>query len=200
MHRFLIASFLLLLLTGCLNNYPLGFNEEEWMRLSPEQQLDARSQQAAIDEQKRIEREARADAERLRQAMEKQADKERIEQRYHHAQYGDVIQCVLKKTVLDFKPGWRDTKTAGFTLVRGESKTIEIHSDQDRKTTSLWVGLNQDAMTVKVCRNKPTRQTQSHKACTEITATTQQYHHGVRKTFNHNDMRGILHCNLLPPY
>ncbi|WP_417830925.1 hypothetical protein [Terasakiella sp.] len=196
MRRFLIASSFLLLLTGCLNSYPLGMSEEEWMRLSPDQQFQARSQQAEIDEQKRMEREARAEAERLRQTMEEQAYQDRIDHNYRHARYGDVIQCVLEQSVIDFKPGWRDGEPVGFTLVRGEGKLIDIHSARDQKTTSLWVGLDDNGMTLRLCRKEPTGHMGNNKSCTDIVGTTRQYHRGLRQAFNHNDMRGSLYCTL----
>jgi len=166
--------------------------EEEWMRLSPDQQFQARSQQAEIDEQKRMERETRAEADRLRQTMEEQAYQDRIDHQYRHAPYGDVIQCVLKKAVIDFKPGWRDGEPVGFTLVRGEGKPIDIHSVQDQKTTSLWVSLDDNAMTLSICRKEPRNNT----PCVNIVATTHQYRRGLYHTFNHNDMRGNLYCTL----
>ncbi|GGF57918.1 hypothetical protein GCM10011332_09280 [Terasakiella brassicae] len=197
MRRFLIASSFLLLLSGCLNSYPLGMSEEEWMRLNPDQQFQARRQQAEIDEQKRMEREARAEAERLRQTMEEQAYQDRIDYKYRHARYGDVIQCVLEKAVIDFKPGWRDGEPVGFTLVRGEGKLIDIHSSaRDRKTASLWVGLDDNGMTLSLCRKEPTGYSRNNKSCTDIVATTHQYRRGLHYSFDHNDMRGNLYCTL----
>lgn len=196
MRRFLIASSFFLLLTGCLNSYPLGMSEEEWVRLSPDQQFQARSQQARIDEQKRMEREARAEAERLRQTMEEQAYQDRIDHSYRDARYGDVIQCVLEQSVIDFKPGWRDGEPVGFTLVRGEGKLIDIYSARDQKTTSLWVGLDDNGMTLRLCRKEPTGHSRSNTSCVDIVATTHQYRRGLHHSFDHNDMRGSLYCTL----
>lgn len=46
--QFAILMFAILLLAGCAH-YPLGMPEEEWHRLTPQQQLDARKEQAALD-------------------------------------------------------------------------------------------------------------------------------------------------------
>lgn len=64
---------LLLFITGCAH-YPLDMSEAEWNRLSPAQQLEARKEQAILDEERaarqeatRLEREKREAEERQRQ-------------------------------------------------------------------------------------------------------------------------------------
>lgn len=61
----LIATVSLLLFAGCAH-YPLNMSEDEWHRLSPQQQYEARQQQAVLDaqaaerrEKARLEQEAR---------------------------------------------------------------------------------------------------------------------------------------------
>jgi hypothetical protein len=47
------ALVLILLLAGCLENYPGGLSEQEWAALSPDRKADLRMRQDQLDEQRR---------------------------------------------------------------------------------------------------------------------------------------------------
>lgn len=60
-------------MAGCAH-YPLNMSEAEWNRLTPEQQLEARKEQAALDQQRALERE------KLRQEQEaREAEQARLQ-------------------------------------------------------------------------------------------------------------------------
>ena len=79
MQRFttiLIPCFLaiLMLITGCAH-FPLNMTEEEWERLTPQQQMDARERQAKLDQERALQRE------KLRLEQEaKEAEQARLEE------------------------------------------------------------------------------------------------------------------------
>jgi len=72
----LIISLLaaLMLITGCAH-YPLNLTEEEWERLTPQQQLDARERQTKLDHEHALAREKM----RMEQAA-KEAEQARLEE------------------------------------------------------------------------------------------------------------------------
>lgn len=67
----------LMLLLGACAHYPLNMSETEWNRLTPEQQLEARKQQAAMDKERAIEREKARLAREARQVEEARIQRER---------------------------------------------------------------------------------------------------------------------------
>lgn len=52
----ILIGMMALFMVGCAH-YPLGMSEAEWNRLSPAQKLEARKEQAALDQQRALERE-----------------------------------------------------------------------------------------------------------------------------------------------
>ncbi|WP_210772242.1 hypothetical protein [Pseudodesulfovibrio sp. zrk46] len=72
--RIIPVFMVALLLAGCAH-YPLNMTEEEWTRLSPQQQMDARERQARLDQERAIEMEKV----RLEQAR-KEAEQTRLEE------------------------------------------------------------------------------------------------------------------------
>ena len=174
-----------LLLSGCMSSYPLGMSEEEWVRLSPEQQLDARSRQAEIDQ---VERERRAEAARLaaeQQRLEQQAREERI----RNAAPGDLVQCVLDDAQGYYAGDWRAADPMGFTLVLGFPETIAL-AEQDRSSRQVQVHASFDGAQVELCR--PHRND-----CTRLAATQNQLQRGVsRQVHLERVLRGRLYCDM----
>lgn len=188
----LSIAILLFSLSGCMTTYPLGFSEDEWLALSPQQQLDARQEQARLDADKRRETQARKDreAEALRQ------QKATVQKRYQTAQYGDVVQCILKNTVVDFKPGWRDAEPVAFNLVKGEQKAIELHSRPSGKKTDVWVTLDEQGLNLSLCRNQSSSRRDT---CATLVATTQQFSQGYTTQMQVSDyLRTNIYCSLAP--
>ncbi|WP_417796493.1 hypothetical protein [Terasakiella pusilla] len=188
----LALAGLLFGLSGCMTTYPLGFSENEWLALTPQQQLDARQEQARLDADKRREEQARKE----REAEAQRHYQANIQKRYQTAQYGDVVQCILKNTVVDFKPGWRDAEPVAFNLVKGEQKAIELHSRPSGKKTDVWVTLDEQGLNLSLCRNQSSSR---RGTCATIVATTQQFSQGYTTQMQVSDyLRTNIYCSLAP--
>jgi len=188
----LALACLLFGLSGCMTTYPLGFSENEWLALTPQQQLDARQEQARLDADKRREEQARKE----REAEAKRHYQANIQKRYQTARYGDVVQCLLKDTVVDFKPGWRDAEPVAFNLVKGEQKEIQLHSRPRGKKTDLWVHLDDQGLNLSLCRDQSNNRRDT---CSTIVATTQQFSRGYTTQIQVSDyLRTNIYCSLAP--
>lgn len=82
-HRWLFTLVLALLIAACAR-YPLGMTEAEWQRLTPQQQYDARLQQADIDRQEAAARAAEAEARRLAEQRRRAEEERLFASRYRH--------------------------------------------------------------------------------------------------------------------
>ncbi|NVJ90537.1 MAG: hypothetical protein HWE34_02710 [Methylocystaceae bacterium] len=185
----------LLTLTACMASNPMGFSDEEWAALSPEQKYEARLKQNEIDEQKREER-AREKA--LEEDKERE-HQERMALRYQNAQYGDIVQCIMKRGVVDYSSGWNDAEPLGFTLMRGESQELKSWSRDGKSSVPLFASFSEDGMSVNLCRYKPSASSRQRKYCATLTATTRQLHKGTTQSFNiEKYMHGHLYCALKP--
>lgn len=196
--RFSKLSALLLVgvsLSGCMQSNPMGFSDEEWARLSPQQQYDARLRQSEIDAEKRRER-AREKA--LKEENERQR-KAMVALRYQNAQYGDIVQCVMQNGVVDYSSGWQNAQPVAFSLVRGEEKQLKSWSKDKRSTVTLYADMSEDGLNVNLCRFKATSDYQKGRYCATLSATTRQYGDGVSQSFDiRKYMRGTLYCSLKP--
>lgn len=183
---------LLFSLTGCMTTYPLGFSENEWLALNPQQQLEARQEQARLDADKRREEQARKD----REAEAVRQYKADIQKRYQNARYGDVVQCLLKNAVVDFKPGWRNAQPAAFTLVKGEQKKVVLQSQPRGKKSQFWASLDEQGITLSLCRDQSSA---SDETCSTLVATTQQFNQGYTTKMQVSDyLRTNIYCSLAP--
>ena len=142
---FLLVALLFAL--GC-ESYPMGMSKEEWVLLSPEQQAQARQQQAAIDaENRRIAAEEEA-RQRQIDADEHARRQAELEHRYSHARYGDIVSITVEGGQMKFSGDHRTYEPVAFDLVRGESKTIVFRRDDKPKyTLSVVVRLSDDGRT-----------------------------------------------------
>jgi len=193
--RFALTACALLALSGCMKSNPMGFSDNEWASLSPEQKYEARMKQSKIDERKRQER---AEAKALEKENERQR-KEMIAMRYQNAKHGDIVQCVMNKTVIDYSKGWKDADKLGFTLVRGEFKELKSWSKDKRHSVTLYADMSDDGMNINFCRFKSTSVYQQRKYCQGITATTKQLESGMSQRFDiPKYMRGTLYCSVKP--
>lgn len=178
-----------LLLTACATTYPLGMSEDEWNRLNPAQQLDARQKQAAIDQ---AERERRAHAARLA-AEEERRQQELHQARLRNAQPGEIVQCVLEDAEGYFGSEWRAAEPTGFTVLRGFSEHVTI-AQQDRQSRRVTAEARFDGAKVELCR--PNRN-----ECAVLAATQNQLQRGVQRTINLDRVvRGTLYCDTPRPY
>ncbi|TVP88206.1 MAG: hypothetical protein EA348_11290 [Pseudomonadaceae bacterium] len=168
-----------------MSSYPLGLSEEEWVRLSPEQQLDARSRQAEIDQ---AERARRAEAARLaaeQQRLEQQAREERL----RNAAPGDLVQCVLDDAEGYFAGDWRTASPVGFSLVLGYREVIAV-AEQDRSSRQVLAHASFDGAQIELCR--PHRN-----ECARLAATQNQLQRGVSRHVQLDRvLRGRLYCDM----
>ena len=130
-------ALLAMLLIGCAQ-YPLGMSEDEFLALTPDQQLAARQQQAELDALAARERIARQEAEARR-----------IEALYAQAGPTDVVQCVLEDGEIAFWGNFKGYQPTGFTLVRTEQRAVPVHSGYGSR--ELYAGLSADGQTLSIC-------------------------------------------------
>ena len=103
------AALLCCAVLAACTSYPLGMAEAEWLRLTPEQQLQAREKQLEVDrlsEQRRLVEAAARQEEAQRQAAELQA-------RRQDARYGERLQCVLQPAQAWLDRQWRPVEPLG---------------------------------------------------------------------------------------
>lgn len=173
-----------LFLTACATSYPLGMAEDEWNRLTPAQQLDAREKQAVIDQ---AERERRAEAARVAAEQERR-QQERYQERLRNAAPGEVVQCVLQEAEGYFGGNWRAAEPTGFTLLQGFNQDVSI-ARQDRQNRRLTAEARYDGAKVELCR--PNRN-----ECATLAATHNQLQRGVQVAVDLDRVvRGTLYCD-----
>lgn len=181
-------AFAALLLAGCATNYPLNISEDEWKRLTPQQQLDARHRQAELDQAAR---------ERRAEAARKAAEQERLEQKHHqerlrNAGPGEVVQCVLENAEGYYAGNWRPAEPTGFTVLRGYSETVTL-AEQNRQTRRVQADARFDGAKVELCR--PNRN-----ECATLAATQNQLQRGVKRDIRlDRTVRGTLYCDTPTP-
>jgi hypothetical protein len=194
--RVLVAGSLLAL-GACQQSYPLGMSEAEWLRLTPEQQLAARSQQAEIN-RANAERYAQTQAaERERQAILQAEELARREAIYQEARYGDILECVVEGGIADFHPGWRGYSPAPFTLARGEDKYVPL-SDGSSRPGRFWAGYSQDGREVSICHRDPNGRRAG--GCATVHGMFRDFAAGIRRQFTAPDVfqNANLMCSFRP--
>jgi len=171
--------------------------ENEWNALTPQQQYDARQQQASLDAIAAKERHE----ERTRQATIKATEEElraaRIRSIYESPQYGDIQDCLLNNLLVDYHPGWRQTPTVYFSIARSEEKHVNLRSDDGKRTSKLWLYYREDGSAMIACRSKPSRLDYlPSKRCGEYSIGR----YGARHSINIPDiLRGELRCRTFRP-
>jgi len=189
-------GLLLAMITGCAQ-YPLGMTEEEWNSLSPQQQYDARQQQANLDA---VALKAKQE-ERTRQATIKATEDDlRVEQLrsiYENPRFGDIQDCQLYNLLVDYHPGWRQTPTIYFSIARSEDKYVNLRSSDGKRTSKLWLYYREDGSALIACRAKPSRMEYlSSKRCGKYSIGR----YGAKHSVNIPDiLRGELRCRTFKP-
>ena len=140
---------IVLLTAGCISQYPLGMNREQWEALPLEKQAEYQAQQYAINEEQRQEREARR-MEQERIAREQAiARAEQLRQAYANARYGDVVNVVVQGGSIAWGGRRYPYEPVSFDLVRGETKEVEFRGrGRNTVATHYDVRLSDDGNTV----------------------------------------------------
>ena len=83
----LLVLVYIILLTGC-RSYPMGLNEKEWNRLSPQKQIELKVRQYEIYEKRRVQRaKERAIKNQLKLEIQR-SEQKRLDKIYQNAKYG----------------------------------------------------------------------------------------------------------------
>lgn len=184
--RTLIAIILsAIVISGCSTRYPLNMSEEEWLQLSPAQQLDARERQAQLDLAERARRAEQAEITAQREA----AERERYLELLQDARQGDVVQCVLQDAEGYFSGSWRAAEAMGFSLLREYPEQIRI-AEADRATRTVEATATFSGANVKICRV-------NRNECVNLAATQNQLIRGVTQHIDlSRTVRGELYCDI----
>ena len=173
--RMVLLGAMTLLLAACAS-YPLGMSKEEWARLTPEQQMEARMKQADLNRANAERRAAQAEARRQRYAAAEAAERRRLEEIYAASRYGDVLECVVEGGSADFH-GWRTYTPVPFTLARGEVKSVSL-SGGNRKS-SFWAQYSPDGLSMKICYGDPRKR--GGRFCAAINGQTADFSAGITR-------------------
>jgi len=179
----LLAS--VLLLSACGPRYPLGIPEEQWTRMSVEQQNEARMQQAELDR-------ARAEA-RRREAEARRAEAAARAAELEHARQtaapGERVQCILQPAEIHYGGKWRPAEPLGLDLVAGMPIAFEMRTQASRYRTVEGEAVF-DGMEVRLCPRYGDE-------CARFLATSGELRRGVSRRVRAEDLlRGKMHCEL----
>lgn len=152
----LIGGFLLIL-AACGPSFPLGMTEAEWQALSPEQQLQARQQQASIDAERQRQREVERAARAAEAAAAERAERERVERIIAQRVPGSVIDCAIEGGEVRFRflKAWIEPEPVAFTIVRSERRAVDLASPAKQGRANeirpLWVVFDDGARQLALC-------------------------------------------------
>ena len=161
--------------------------ENEWYALTPQQQLDARYQQAEIDREKsrnRAEERRRKEADERRLADARQR---RVDRLYAQDRFGDILRCSVAGGVFDFKPGWRRLAPVSFSVARGERGHIAFRALNGGKRKKVWVEYSDDGRVPKICHDE------HHHECGYIGGSRRDFARGIH--INPTDFEGVMNGN-----
>ncbi len=187
--RFLACLlFPAILLAGC-TMYPLGIPEDQWQRMTPAQQQEARMEQARQDEAVR-ERHARR---QLLLLEEQQRERSEREQRLRQAIPGDVLQCTLNDVQINLgKKKWRAANPVAVELLQGESLEVLLQrSDKNYQQRTAWISF--DRLSVSLCDGY-------RSDCAVLAATGRELQRGSQAMVHTGIVRGRLKCQYPPQF
>lgn len=126
------------LLVGCSNN-PVGMDDEQWKKLSPQAQEQLLLKQQQIDaERDRVQQDADNRARELRLQTELE-EKKRLQSLYQYPMQGSVVRVnFLQGIKQEGKQLWQ-IRPESFTLTRSETQPIELQlrHQQNGRTQTL---------------------------------------------------------------
>ncbi|WP_156500150.1 hypothetical protein [Ectothiorhodospira sp. BSL-9] len=183
------------LMMGCATRYPLDIPEEQWETMTSEQRLQARQQQAALDQARAEQRAAQA------RAREEEAARQRaeLEVRRQEAGFGERIQCVLSDAEAYLGGSWRSVQPLALDLVQGMELGFEMQAVEDGRVRRRGTGHAYfDGTRLTLCPRSGQYQNQAS-ACAQLVGTTNDYRRGLREQVDgHRFLRGQLRCDLHP--
>jgi|GEM_PF-2867707 len=128
-------------LAAACTRYPLGMSEEEWLRLTPEQQHEARLADAELRAAQAAQRAREAEAAAL-------AERNRLIDLYQRAGHGDILWCELASAPGNERQYFDPD---GVTLVSGESRRVGVSGSRFAfSDTGVWLTLDRFG-TVELC-------------------------------------------------
>lgn len=188
MIRWLQLLVLPVLLSGC-SLYPLGIPEDQWLLMTPEQQQEARMEQARQDEAARVRREQRWQLQQAQQHLQ-QAERE---QRVRQAREGDVLQCVLEEVSIKLgKNKWRHANPAAIELLLGEQRELMLERT-GRRHQRQRVQLRFAPLSVELCDEQGSD-------CRVLAATGREWQRGKSHAIQSDRLRARLTCQYPPRF
>ena len=182
----LVASAVLL--SACGPRYPLGIPEEQWTRMSLEQQNEARVQQAELDRSRAEARRKEAEARRAEAA----ARAAELEHARATAAPGERVQCILQPAEIHYGDKWRPAEPLGLDLVAGIPLDFEVRTRASRYRT-IEGRASFNGMEVRLCPRYGDD-------CARFLATRGELRRGVSRRVRADDLlRGEMHCELVLP-
>lgn len=179
------------LLMGCASPYPLGMDEVQWYQLTPEQQFQARQQQAQLDAAAQQRRAAEAEARRL----EAERELAELNLRRQEARYGERVQCIIEQGDAYLSGRWRSLEPTGVDLVQGMVQDFSL-SDERGRYAQRWAA-SFDGIQVRICASRTDLERQ--RQCATLTATQSQFQRGVtRQVDTDRLLRAQISCDLVP--
>lgn len=184
--RPLVLAFLVL--SGC-TLYPLGIPEDQWLRMTPEQQHEARMEQARQDEAARVRYEARLQ----RQHEQEQKERSEREQRLRQAVPGDVLQCTLDGIQINLRKNkWRAANPVAVELLQGESMDIVLERS-DKSYQQRAARIRFERLSVQWCDG-------GGRDCAVLAATGRELQRGKQLKLDNRWLRGVLKCQYPPQF
>ncbi|MFN2382161.1 MAG: hypothetical protein ABR561_06380 [Guyparkeria sp.] len=176
------------LLSACGPHYPLGIPEDQWTRMSPSEQNEARLKQAEVDRAQAEARRREADA-RQAEAAARAAE---LEHARSNAAPGERVQCVLQPVEMRFGDKWRPAEPIGLDLVTGMTIDFVLRARESRYRT-IEGQATFNGMEVRLCPRHGDD-------CARLLATSGELRRGVTRAVIAEDrLRGQLHCELAHP-
>lgn len=143
------AVVMTLLMAGCVAQYPMGLNREQWESTPPDRQAEYQAKQYQIDAERRARAEESARQVAAERAEQARLEAERMRQAYANARYGDVVTVTVQGGYLSYAGRRYPYEPVGFDLIKGETKTVPFHGrGMQTIATEYVVRLSDDGNTL----------------------------------------------------
>jgi hypothetical protein len=150
-------------------------SKEEWVLLTPQQQMEARMKQADLNRANAERRAQQAAARRQRYAAMEAEERRRIEELYRSSRYGDVLECVIHGGTARFHSREYAYTPIPFTLARGEIKSVTLAAGNRRG--KFWAQYSPDGLSMNLCYRKPGRH--GSRYCVSVNGQSSEFSAGI---------------------